>query len=97
MLRVRFEHSAPDLRIQAALALAEFADIRGVPTRLGTLARDPDEAIDLRFSVLRSLHQAGPTAECVAALRRLLTDESLGPSARSVLSLWRLSRGDPPL
>jgi hypothetical protein len=90
MLRVLSADSGPDLRVQAALALAEFADIDGVPTRLGRLAFDPDESIDLRFSALTSLRQAGPTAECVAALRQLLADESLGPSARSVLSLWHL-------
>jgi hypothetical protein len=90
MLRVLVAESAPDLRVQAALALGEFADIHGVPTRLGRLAFDPDESIDVRFSALTSLQRAGPTAECVAALRRLLADESLGRSARSVLSLWRL-------
>jgi hypothetical protein len=90
MLRVLFADSGPDLRVQAALVLAEFADIHGVPTRLGRLALDPDETIDLRFSALTSLQHGGPTAECVAALRQLLPDESLGPSARSVLSLWHL-------
>ena len=90
MLRVLFGDSGLDLRVQAALALAEFADIHGVPMRLGRLAFDPDETIDLRFSALTSLQQAGPTAECVAALQKLLADESLGPSARSVLSLWHL-------
>src|SRR5690349_20962139 len=38
MLRVLSDDSGPDLRMQAALALAEFADIHGVPTRLGNLA-----------------------------------------------------------
>jgi hypothetical protein len=55
MLRVLFADSGLDLRVQAALALAQFADIEGVPTRLGRLALDPDETIDLRFSALTSL------------------------------------------
>jgi hypothetical protein len=91
MLRVLSDDSGPDLRMQAALALAEFADIPGVPTRLGSLALDPDQTIDLRFSAFTSLQRAGPSTECVAVLRQLLADESLGPSARRVLSLWRLA------
>jgi hypothetical protein len=90
MLRALLGDSGPDLRVQAALALAKFADIDGVPTRLGRLALDPEETIDVRFSALTSLQQGGPTAESVAALRQLLADESLGPSARSVLLLWHL-------
>ena len=93
ILRVLSDRSNSDLRVHAAVALAEFTDIGGVPTLLGSLALDSDEAIDLRFSSFTSLQRAGPTSECVALLRQLLTDEALGRSARSVLSLWHVERG----
>lgn len=80
---------SPDLRLQAALALAEFTDINGVPTTLGSLALEADEPIDLRYAAFTSLERAGPTAECVALLRQLSSDKTLGRSARSVLSTWR--------
>src|SRR5947209_14187765 len=72
MLRVLSDDSGPDLRMQAALALAEFADIHGVPARLGSLALDPDETIDRLFSTLTSLHRAGPSTDCVTVLRQVL-------------------------
>jgi hypothetical protein len=89
-LQVVSDRSSPDLRLQASLALAEFTDIAGVPTRLGRLALDSDEPIDLRYSAFTSLQRAGSTPECVTLLRELTTDEMLGHSARSLLSLWRL-------
>jgi hypothetical protein len=88
ILRVVSDQWSPDLRLQAVLALAEFTDIDPVPTTLGALALDPNEPIDLRYSAFTSLQRAGPTTECVALLRQLLTDEALGRSARRVLSLW---------
>ena len=91
ILEVISDRSSPDLRLQAALALAEFTDIAGVPTTLGRLALDSDEPIDLRYSAFTSLQRAGSTPECVALLRELTTDEMLGRSARSLLSLWRLA------
>ena len=90
ILQLIADRSRPELRLQAVLALAEFADVEGVPTALGGLALDPDEPIDVRYSAFTSLQRAGPTTDCVALLRRLLTDEALGPCTRSVLSLWRL-------
>ena len=90
ILEVVSDRSIPDLRQQASLALAELTDIAGVPTRLGRLALDSDEPIDLRYSAFTSLQRAGSTPECVALLRELTTDEMLGRSARSLLSLWRL-------
>jgi hypothetical protein len=90
ILQVVSDRSSPDLRLQASLALAEFTDIAGVPTRLGRLALDSDEPIDLRYSAFTSLQRAGSTPECVTLLRELTTDEMLGRSARSLLSLWRL-------
>jgi len=90
ILQVISDRSSPDLRLQASLGLGEFTDIAGVPTRLGRLALDSDEPIDLRYSAFTSLQRAGSTPECVTLLRELTTDEMLGRSARSLLSLWRL-------
>jgi hypothetical protein len=90
ILDVVSDRSIPDLRRQASLATAEFTDIAGVPTRLGRLALNSDEPIDLRYSALTSLQRAGFTPECVAPLRQLSQDATLGRSARSLLSLWRL-------
>ncbi len=84
------DHSSPCLRLKAALALAEFADVTCVVNTLGSLALDPDELIDVRYSAFTSLQRAGPTAECVALVRQLSTDETLGGCARSLLALWRL-------
>ena len=90
ILEVVSDRSNPDLRLQASLALGEFTDIEGVPTRLGGLAFDSEEPIDLRYSAFTSLQRAGATPECVALVRELATDGMLGRSARSLLSLWRL-------
>ncbi len=90
ILQVISDRSNPDLRLQASLALGEFTDIEGVPTRLGGLAFDSEEPIDLRYSAFTSLQRAGATPECVTLLRELTTDGVLGRSARSLLSLWRL-------
>jgi len=90
ILQVVSDRSSPDLRLQASLALGEFTDIEGVPTRLGGLALDSEEPIDLRYSAFTALQRAGSTPECVALLRELTRDGTLGRSARSLLSLWRL-------
>ena len=90
ILEVVSDRSNPDLRLQASLALAEFTDIAGVPTRLRRLALDSDEPIDLRSSAFTSLQRAGSTPACVALLRQLSRDATLGRDARSLLSLWRL-------
>jgi hypothetical protein len=82
--------SSLDLRLQAALALAEFTDIAGVLPALGALALEAHESIDLRFAAFTSLERAGPTAECVNLLRQLSTDDMLGCAVRSVLKRWRL-------
>jgi HEAT repeat protein len=87
--QIAADRSSPNLRLQAALSLAEFADIDGVAT-LGGLALDPDELIDLRYCAFTSLQRAGATTECVALLRLLSTDEALSGCARSLLTLWRL-------
>ena len=90
VLMVLSDRSNPDLRLQAVLALAEFTNIDGVPPTLGSLALDPGETIDVRYSAFTSLQRTGPTVECVAVLRQLLADGMLGRSARTLLSLWRL-------
>src|SRR5262249_39797586 len=91
ILRVVADECSPNLRLQAVLALAEFTDLDPVPIALGTLALDPDEPIDLRYSAFTSLQRAEPTMECEALPRQLVTDEALGRAARSVLVLWRLA------
>ena len=90
ILQVISDRSNPDLRLQASLALGEFTDIEDLPTKLGRLALDSAEPIDLRYSAFTSLQRAGSTPESVALVRELATDEMLGRSARSLLSLWRL-------
>jgi hypothetical protein len=82
--------SSLDLRLQAALALGEFTEIAGVLLTLGTLALEPHESIDLRYSAFTSLERAGPTSECVNLLRRLSNDEMLGCVAQGTLVRWRL-------
>ncbi len=79
------------LRAQAALALAEFTDVEGVIRMLGTVALDDAEPLDLRYSAFTSLERAGPQPECIAVLRKLALDETLGRSARRVLSTWNES------
>jgi PBS lyase HEAT-like repeat-containing protein len=90
MIQVLRDGSSSDLRLQSALALAEFTDLEGVVQMLGSIALDVREAIDLRYSAFTSLERAGPTAECVEILRQLSVDETLGRSARSLLSTWQL-------
>jgi hypothetical protein len=79
-----------DLRLQAALALGEFTDVSGVACALGSLALEPRELLDLRYSAFTSLERAGPTRECIDLLRQLSNDEILGRSARSALVRWHL-------
>jgi hypothetical protein len=78
-----------DPRLQSALALGEFTDVEGVLAALGTLALAPDEPIDLRYSAFTSMQRAGPTSECIALLRELALDETLGRAAMNVLAAWR--------
>jgi hypothetical protein len=89
--RVVLDRASPDLRLPAALALAEFTDSDDVVTTLGGLALDPAEPIDVRYLAFTSLQRAGPTTGCVVLLRQLLPDEALGRSARRLLASWRLA------
>jgi HEAT repeat protein len=79
-----------ELRIQAALALGDFTHLPGVLCRLNAVCLAQAESIDLRYAAFTSLERAVPTPECVALLRRMTTDETLGLSARSVLSAWHI-------
>lgn len=90
ILEIVADRSRSDLRLHAVVALAEFADVAGVPGALGALALDTDEPIDIRYSAFTSLQHARPTTECVALLRQLLADDALGRATRSLLSSWRL-------
>ena len=82
--------SATDLRLQAALALGEFVQIDGVLARLSAVCLAQDESIDLRYAAFTSLERAGPTPECIALLRQVSNDDTLGSAARSVLSAWHI-------
>jgi hypothetical protein len=79
-----------DLRLEALLALGDFTDIPSVQTALGTLALRLSEPVDLRYTAFTSLERAGPMPLTIQLFRQLAADEILGPSARSVLRLWRV-------
>jgi hypothetical protein len=87
---VLFDRSTVELRLQAALALGEFVELNGVLSSLSAVSLAQDESIDLRYAAFTSLEQAGPTRECVALLRQMSSGETLGNSARSVLSAWHV-------
>ena len=87
---VMLSTSSADLRLQAALALGEFAEIDGVLTTLSHICLAQQESIDLRYAAFTSLERAGPTPRCIALLRQLSSDETLGRSAQSVLSAWHV-------
>ena len=87
---VLVDRSTVDLRLQAAIALGEFTQIDGVLSRLNSVCLAQDESIDLRYAAFTSLERAGATPECIALLRQMSSDETLGRSARSVLSAWHI-------
>ena len=84
--------STKDLRLQAALALAlgDFTQIDGVLSSLSAVSLAADESIDLRYAAFTSVERAGPTPECIAVLRQIAHDETLGDAARSVLLAWHI-------
>jgi hypothetical protein len=84
------DRSNADLRLQAALALGGFTQIEGVLSMLSAVSLTEDESIDLRYAAFTSLERAGPTPECIALLRHISSDETLGSSARGVLSAWHI-------
>jgi hypothetical protein len=76
--------------VEAALALGAFTQIDGVLSTLSSIAVAPKESIDLRYAAFTSLERAGPTPESIALMRQISSDETLGNSARSVLSAWHV-------
>jgi HEAT repeat protein len=76
------------LRLHAALVLGDFTDLPGVLDALGALAQEPDEPIELRYNAFTSLQRAGPTRECLDLLQALSADETLGQTARALLTSW---------
>ena len=82
--------SDADLGIQAALTLGDFTDIGVVLSRLTAICLAEHESIDLRYAAFTSLERAGPTRECIALLRQITADETLGLLAQSVLSAWHI-------
>ena len=91
MMRIVSDAECAELRLEGALALGEFTDLDGVVGALGTLALDAQLPIDVRYSAFISLGRAGPGAACIAVLRQLSSDETLGRSANSVLSAWQVT------
>jgi hypothetical protein len=83
--------TSEEIRLQAALALGDFASIDGVLSLLTVLSLVRDESLDLRYAAFTSIERAGATPEAVAALRRIAVDETLGDAARSVLLAWHVS------
>jgi HEAT repeats len=82
--------SPEQLRVQAALALGDFAEIDGVLASLGAVSLAHHESIDLRYAAFTAVERAGPTPESIAQLRQIAHDETLGGAARSVLSIWHV-------
>jgi hypothetical protein len=81
---------AEQLRLEAALALGEFIQIEGVLSILGGVAHAQEESIDLRYAAFTSIERAGPTFESISIMRSIASDETLGNSARSVMSAWHV-------
>jgi hypothetical protein len=77
-----------DLRLLAALALGDFVDIAAALVALGALAANVDEPLELRYNAFTSLQRAGPTPTCLAIMRGLASDETLGQSALALLASW---------
>jgi hypothetical protein len=87
---VRGRNATPlDLRIQAGLALADYTEFPHVVADLGAVCVEATDSFDVRYAAFTSLQRAGPIPDCIALLRQLSDDETLGPSARSILVSWR--------
>jgi two-component sensor histidine kinase len=91
MMAILADRSIEQLRLPAALALGDFTDIDGVLSSLSRVALADDESIDLRYTAFTAIESAGPTAESIAELRQIARDETLGNTARSVLSAWHVN------
>jgi hypothetical protein len=90
LTEVLADESTVELRLEAALALGAFTEIDGVLGALINVALARDESIDLRYAAFTSLERAGPTPECIALMRLISNDQTLGISARSVMSVWHV-------
>jgi HEAT repeat protein len=90
VVEVLAAESSLNLRVQAALALGWFVDASGVLAELGRTIADPNVPLDLRYAAFTSLERVGPTAESISLLRKLQSDELLGPTAQSTLVSWRV-------
>jgi hypothetical protein len=82
--------STEELRLQAALTLGDFAQVDGVLPSLSAVSLARHESVDLRYAAFTSVERAGPTPECIAVLRQIARDETLGGAARSVLLAWHI-------
>jgi hypothetical protein len=87
-LRALAPGSHGQLRLHAAVVLGDFVDVEGILDTLCTVAADPGEPLDLRYNAFTSLQRAGPTPACIERLRSLAADETLGQSARALLTSW---------
>jgi hypothetical protein len=85
------DKSNEELQLQAALTLGDFTEIDGVLPRLSAVSLARDESIDLRYAAFTSIERAGPTPECIALMRQITGDETLGEAARTVLSAWHVA------
>jgi hypothetical protein len=91
LMQVVADSRSTELRVNAALALGEFAEVEGVIESVSEVALNADEALDLRYSAFTVLERVGPTPDCVELLRRMSTDETLGRSASGLLSTWQVA------
>lgn len=90
ILGVLADNSMTELRLEAALALGVYTDIGRVLSILCNLAVADEESIDLRYAAFTSIERAGPTSEAIAFMRQIAGDETLGNSARRILSAWHV-------
>jgi hypothetical protein len=79
-----------EVRLQAALALADFTQLEGVLSTLTIVSLARAESIDLRYAAFTSIERAGATPEAITSLQKIACDETMGDAARSVLSAWRV-------
>jgi hypothetical protein len=77
------------LRVHAALALGDYTDLPHVVADLGAVCADATGSFDLRYAAFTSLQRAGPVPDCIALLRQISDDETLGQAARNILASWR--------
>ena len=94
MLAILADRSTEQLRMAAALALGDFTDMDDVLSSLSATALARDESIDFRYAAFTAIERARQTSECIAELRKIARDETLGGVARNVLAAWHVSSHD---